>query len=121
MNRLDGAAKVDLGGGRFADFSKAVRLRDGDYTGDIFTAEVRLFPNAPGVPLATMAVNAPALAGDDTVMTLAIPKAVMEAMPQGPEADSDAVLYWDMKRTTGGVTSVLFFGDFTVYAGVTRA
>ena len=69
MSRLDGAAKVDIGGGRFADFSRSVKLRNADMTGDTFTAEVRLYPNAPGTPVAAMTVSAPVLSGSDTVMT----------------------------------------------------
>ena len=114
--RYDGAAKVDLGVGRFADFVQPFEIED-DWTGNVIEAQVRLYPDAPGTPLATFSVSPPIFANGITSFSLALDEMTY---PNAPEPGADLILHWDMMRVSGGVRKVVFYGKYVVHAGVVQ-
>jgi hypothetical protein len=120
MSRSDGAAEVDLGGGRYADFNEQV-LIDGNYTSSTFAAHIRAAPNAGGSPLAVMTIGTPSFAAGITSFPLLVPKLTMSGLPANADDPSaDSVLFYDLVMITAGSVRVLFAGTFTVIGGVTQ-
>lgn len=118
--RLDGSARVPLGVRRGDDFTGRLIVNDLDWTGDTFAAQLRVSTNASGDPLATFTVGTPTLSGGNTVVEFTLSDTVTAATP-GNDPNEDAVFYYDLTRTSGGITSTIIFGEFTVYGGVTHA
>lgn len=118
-NSPDGAAIIDLYCDRFDDFTMPVTINN-NLTGATFESEIRLAPDTPGAPLATIAISTPAVVGSVTTFTMSLPQGDVEDLPAGDEPGDDRELAWDLKMIMGGQRRTLFRGKFTVIAGVTQ-
>jgi hypothetical protein len=115
----DGAAAIDLYCDRFDDFEMPVTI-SAELPSATFQAEIRLQPDTPGDPLASLTISTPVVAGGNTTFTMSLAQAAVEALPASPELGDNNPLYWDLKMILVGKRKTLFRGKFTVIAGVTR-
>jgi hypothetical protein len=115
MNRLDGAAEVNLAVARGRNFPGEIVFQDINYSASTFTAAIRQFPDQAGAALASFVIGTPTFAGGNTTFTFTLSDTVTAALPAAPETGDSVVLFWDLIRTSGGVKTTCFYGEFTVY------
>ena len=122
MARYDGAVEHTLGVGRNADFFDPVTVEGVDWSDSIFAGAIRLHKDATGLPLATMTITAPTYDSEAGVTSFirSIPKTTIATLPAASEPGEDMVLWYDMTRTSSGVTTVLDCGKFIVHGRVTE-
>lgn len=114
---------LDLRAPRHVPFTYQIDFEGQNFTGATGAAQVRLYPDATGNPLATFGAAFAQVTVDAlpiATVTLTLSQAVIEALPQSGEAGDDAEFAWDLQITVGGAKSLWLRGSFTVEAGVTR-
>jgi hypothetical protein len=129
---------------RKAPFDESRLFVNFDGTGQTFAAEVRQLPDNPGAAMATITVTIgavttttwgallaggtistiPEIYGPDqvvktTIFTLSLAQAGIDALPASPEIGKNLLLYWDLKRMTGGPKRLVLAGEVTVVGVVT--
>lgn len=121
MERLDGAARCDVGASRFGSFDEYVAFNGIDWSGDTFSAQIRQLPDSPGL-LATISLGTPVYTGGATRFFMYLSKSGMLALPGANEPGENVVLHWDLIRTWNSNirATVALYGTFTVYGGVTQ-
>lgn len=119
--RGDGAAEAPLFATRDRDFLAEFFYETSEFPGGTFSAQVRLYDNAPGDPLLTLTPTA-VVEGDNTILQFTAPKEDFEAddLPQPNACGGDTKLAYDVKHVAAdGHTRTKFFGEFTIYGRVT--
>jgi hypothetical protein len=126
-------ATLPLAGGRYEPFVYTIALEAIDLTGATLAMQVRLTPDAPGVPLVDLVLADPPAQGLSftvnnaglipvSTVKVRINETTMEGMPAASEVGLDTVLAYDLQVTRPGVHEKVryFRGPFTVEAGVTQ-
>ena len=109
--------------GRHESFARVVSL-PGDFTAAVLVGQVRLYPDAPGDPLASFTVTGPVVAAGRSKFTLSLTEAQIEnpaIIPAAPAGDGEVTLVYDLLLTPSGSPRGLLMGEeFTVIGGVTN-
>ena len=109
--------------GRHEPFTRVISL-PGDFTGAVLVGQVRLYPDAPGDPLASFTVTGPVVAGGRSKFTISLTEAQMEnpaIIPAAPAGDGEVTLVYDLLLTPLGQPRGLLMGEeFVCVGGVTN-
>lgn len=131
---MPSTGRRDLVAKRWEPFVHTIDFVGFDFTGATFLAQVRLFPDAPGVPLVDLATVTTAntqgirLVGVTTAngiptssVYIRINEPVVEGLPFPSEPGADNPLAWDMQIVpSGGDKYRILEGRFIVDSGVTQ-
>lgn len=126
-------ATLPLAGSRNVPFSDTITVVGADFSGAAtFRMQVRLYPDAPGVPLidlteAALPADGISMTGSlangvyTSVLTITISKATMQTLPAGTADNPNVELAYDIVISGGIFTEAVWFrGPFTVEGSVTR-
>lgn len=111
---------VTLYASRGRVFAATVTI-NADYTGASMRGEVRLGPDAAGIPEATFTVSAPAVVSGVTTFDVTMTAAAVDGLPAATAGDGLAQFAFDLLLTpSGGDEELLFGGTFSVGGRITE-
>lgn len=122
---------VNLRAYRNTSFIKTITVPSYDFSSATFAAHVRLYKDAAGAALITLANATVGLQGfsctyaaTTSTIIMRVNEATIDALlpfpGNGVKQGADVVLYWDMHVTGGGLEKTrLIQGTFTIEPGVT--
>ncbi len=129
-------ARLPLVGNRYTPFVYAIAFKGLNLSGASILSMIRLYPDAPGEPLATFAASLSVVTDNavpTSTITLSLTEAQMRALPKAGEPGDLTVLAWDITITeraadqtdpqepARGRKYVPLNGPFTINPGVTYA